>query len=474
MTSVPDMPAQASLTFLGAARTVTGSKFLVESGRTRVMVDCGLFQGERLWRRRNWAPLEVDPAKVDAVVLTHAHLDHCGYLPLLVRNGFSGPAVCTPETAELAAIVLRDSAHLAEEDARQANIGGYSKHRPALPLYDSGDAEKAISLLTPVDHGTPTTLPGDIGLELRSAGHILGSAFAQLEVAGVRLLVSGDMGRPGHPLLLPPQQPSDADVVLVESTYGDRLHQHEDDTLLAEAITRTLGRGGVVLMPAFAVDRTFVLLMTLARLESEGRIPSVPVYVDSPMALRAFEVYKKAIREHDPQVRPEVTMASAEYRPTHLKLMPSREESEKLNRPGKPCIIVSASGMATGGRVLHHLKHQLPNPRNSVVLTGFQVPGTRGRALADGAQQVKIHGRYIPVRAEVHATTAYSAHADAAQLVEWLSPLRPPDTAYVVHGEEDSARALADRLADELGWNAVVPRYLERVRLTRGYASLHE
>jgi metallo-beta-lactamase family protein len=470
MTSVPHIPPQASLTFLGAARTVTGSKFLVESGRTSVLVDCGLFQGERVWRRRNWAPLQVDPAKLDAVVLTHAHLDHSGYLPVLVRDGFSGPVMCTPETAELVEIVLRDAAHLAEEDAQQANVGGWSRHSPALPLYDSGDAEKAISLLTPVDHGTRTTLPGDIGLELRSAGHILGSAFAQLEVAGVRLLVSGDMGRPGHPLLLPPEQPPDSDVVLVESTYGNRLHQDEDDGQLAEAITRTLGRGGVVLMPAFAVDRTFVLLMTLARLETEGRIPSVPVYVDSPMALRALEVYKKAIREGDPQVRPEVTMASTQYRPSRLKLMPGREESEKLNRPDKPCIVVSASGMATGGRVLHHLKYQLPNPRNSVVLTGFQVPGTRGRALADGARQIKIHGRYIPVRAEVHATTAYSAHADAAQLVEWLSAMKPPDTVYVVHGEEDASWALAGRIADELGWNAVVPRYLERVRLTRGDA----
>ncbi|HEX6247875.1 MAG TPA: MBL fold metallo-hydrolase [Nocardioidaceae bacterium] len=466
MSSARRSPVPASLTFLGAARTVTGSKFLLDTGETRVMLDCGLFQGERVWRRRNWEPLLVDPAKLDAVVLTHAHLDHSGYLPLLARNGFRGPAYCTPETAELAAIVLRDSAHLAEEDAAQANAGGYSKHRPALPLYDSGDAEKAIELLTPVDHDTRVTIPGDIGLELRSAGHILGSAFAELDVPGVRLLVSGDLGRPGHPLLLPPQPPRDADVVVVESTYGDRLHEAEDDEVLAAAIRRTLGRGGVVLMPAFAVDRTFVLLMILARLETEGRIPQVPVYVDSPMALRALEVYKKAIREHDPQLRPEVSMASTEYRPSHLKLMPSKEESEKLNRPGRPCIIVSASGMATGGRVLHHLKYQLSNPRNSVVLTGFQVPGTRGRSLLDGEKQIKIHGKYIPVRAEVVATNAYSAHADAAQMVAWLADMTPPETAYVVHGEEDAARALADRLADELGWNAVVPRYLERVRLT--------
>ncbi|MDP3894757.1 MBL fold metallo-hydrolase RNA specificity domain-containing protein [Nocardioides sp.] len=459
------MGGHTSVTFLGAARTVTGSKFLVDTDGARVMVDCGLFQGERLWRRRNWEQLSVDPATVDAVVITHAHLDHSGYLPLLVKNGFSGPAYCTPETAELAAIILRDSAHIAEGDAAHADAAGYSKHQPALPLFDSGDAEKAIDLLTTVDHNTPTTIAGGIGLELRSAGHILGSAFAELELAGHRLLVSGDIGRPGHPLLLPPETPHAADTVVVESTYGNRQHRPEDDDVVADAITRTVERGGVVLMPAFAVDRTFVLLMVLARLETEGRIPSVPVYVDSPMALRALEVYQRAIARHDPQVRPEVTMASTEYRPARLRLAPGITESEKLNRPGKPCIVVSASGMATGGRVLHHLKHQLPNPRNSVVLTGYQVPGTRGRALLDGEKQVKIHGRYIPVRAEIHVANAYSAHADAEQMVQWLSAMKPPETAYVVHGEEDAARALAERLADELGWNAVVPRYLERVRL---------
>ncbi len=459
------MGGHTSLTFLGAARTVTGSKFLVDTEGVRVMVDCGLFQGERLWRRRNWEPLIVDPAKVDAVVITHAHLDHSGYLPLLVRNGFSGPAYCTPETAELAAIILRDSAHIAESDAAHADAWGYSKHKPALPLYDSRDAERAIDLLTTVERDTPTVIAGEVGLELRSAGHILGSAYAELDVRGSRLLVSGDVGRPGHPLLLPPETPRDAHTVVVESTYGDRLHEAEDDDMLADAITRTVGRGGVVLMPAFAVDRTFVLLMILARLETEGRIPSVPVYVDSPMALGALEVYQKAIGRRDPQLRPEVTMASTEYRPSRLRLAPSVEESERLNRPGKPCIIVSASGMATGGRVLHHLAYQLPHARNSVILTGFQVPGTRGRALVDGEKQIKIHGRYVRVRAEVHVTNAYSAHADGKQMVQWLSAMKPPDAAYVVHGEEGAARALATRLADELGWSAVVPRYLERVLL---------
>lgn len=459
------MAGRTSLTFLGAAGTVTGSKFLLDTGGARVMLDCGLFQGERLWRRRNWEALSVDAAAVDAVVITHAHLDHSGYLPLLVRNGFRGPAYCTPETAELAAIILRDSAHIAERDAQLAEALGYSKHQPALPLYDSTDAEKAVEMLVPLDHDTPATIAGDVGLQLRSAGHILGSAYAELDVEGSRLLVSGDVGRPGHPLLLPPRPPHDADTVVVESTYGNRVHEAQDDGVLVEAIVRTIGRGGVVLMPAFAVDRTFVLLMTLARLESEGRIPTVPVYVDSPMALRALDVYKRAIREQDPQLRPEVTMASTEYRPSHLRLAAGVEESEKLNRPGKPCIIVSASGMATGGRVLHHLEHQLSKSRNSVVLTGFQVPGTRGRALADGEKQVKIHGRHIPVRAEVHVTNAYSAHADADQMVQWLSAMTPPTTAYVVHGEPDASRALAARLTAELGWNAVVPRYLERVRL---------
>lgn len=459
------MAGHPSLTFLGATRTVTGSKFLVDTGEFRVMVDCGLFQGERLWRRRNRETLSVDPAKVDAVVITHAHLDHSGYLPLLVKNGFSGRAYCTPETAELAAIILRDSAHIAEVEAAHANARGYSKHKPALPLYDSGDAEKAIDLLTAVEHDTPTIIGGEVGLELRSAGHILGSAYAELDVGGSQLLVSGDVGRPGHPLLLPPKAPRDADTVVVESTYGNRRHEPEDDDLLADAITRTIGRGGVVLMPAFAVDRTFVLLMILARLESEGRIPSVPVYVDSPMALHALEVYKSAIAERDPQIRPEVTMSSIDFRPTRLRLAPSVAESEELNKPAHACIIVTASGMLTGGRVLHHLTHQLPNARNSVILTGFQVPGTRGHALASGEKQIKIHGRYVPVRADVHVTSAYSAHADAEQMVQWLSTMKPPETAYVVHGEEDAARALAERLADDLGWNAVVPRYLERVRL---------
>lgn len=452
-----------TLTFLGAAGTVTGSKFLIDTGTVRLLVDCGMFQGERAWRRRNWEPSPVPPDTVDAVVLTHAHLDHCGWLPVLARDGFTGPVLCTPDTARLAEIVLRDAAHVQEEDTAHARAGGYSRHEPALPLYDAEDAERAIALLHPVEG--PTRTPGGARLRLRSAGHILGSAYAELDVAGTRVLVSGDLGRPGHPLLLPPQPPADADVVLVESTYGARTHEDDDHDSLAQAIVRTAHRGGTVLVPAFAVDRTPVLLLTLAALERDGRIPPLPVYVDSPMALRALQVYRDAIARHDPQIRPEIDTAEHLFAPRHLQLMTSREESETLNRPDRTCIVISASGMATGGRVLHHLEAQLPDRRNTVILTGFQVPGTRGASLAEGARQIKIHGRYVPVDAEVVVARGFSAHADCDEVVDWLRECRPPETAYVVHGEQESAQSLARRLGDELGWTAVVPHHLEKVLL---------
>lgn len=454
--------ASPSLTFLGAARTVTGSKFLLDAGGARVLLDCGLYQGSRELRRRNWEELPFDPARLGAVVLTHAHLDHSGALPLLVRQGFNGEVVCTPSTAKLATIVLRDAAHLQEGEARFANEMGFSKHTPALPLFDGADAEKAVRLLRPVAHDESVELPGGTMLTLRRAGHILGSAFAELDVDGVRLLVSGDLGRPVHPLLLPPADPRPADVVVVESTYGDRRHEESTDDDLAAAVRRTVARGGTCLMPAFAVDRTPVVLMTLARLQDEGRIPDVPVYVDSPMALHALDVYRDAVTRGDSEIRPQA-VAGGMRLPRDLRLVPDAEGSTRLNRPRHPCIIVSASGMATGGRVLHHLAEQLPHPANSVVLTGFQVPGTRGRALADGASNVKIHGRYVPVRAEICPVRGLSAHADVEETLRWLAEI-DPGTAYVVHGEVAAAEALAHRLEGR-GWLSIVPRYQERVRL---------
>lgn len=351
-----------TLTFLGAASTVTGSKFLVDDQYSRFLVDCGLFQGDRDWRRRNWQALPIDPATIDAVLVTHAHLDHCGYLPVLVRNGFSGPVFATPNTTRLAAIVLRDAAHLQEEDAHYANQHGYSKHRPALPLFDSADADKAISLFRVLDHNEPGKLPGGADVRLRRAGHILGSAFVELEVMGLRLLVSGDLGRPVHPLLRPPERPHPVDFVVVESTYGDQRRQPPGDDRLAAVIRRTAHRGGVALLPAFAVDRTAMLLHTLARLETRGAVPEVPVYVDSPMALNALQVYDDAARSRSRELRPGAGVDGTLLRPRRLRLMPTRADSEQLNNPGHPCVLISASGMATGGRVLHHLRHQLPNP----------------------------------------------------------------------------------------------------------------
>lgn len=455
-----------TLTFLGATGTVTGSRFLVGTDDDAVLVDAGLYQGLAALRRRNWDPAQVPAADVGAVVVSHAHLDHCGYLPRLVRDGFTGRIVCTAETAELVEIVLRDSAHLQEEDARLANEQGFSKHRPALPLYDLDDVERALRLLDPVAYDEPVRLAPAVTATLRPAGHILGSATVQLDAGGQSVVFSGDLGRPSHPLLRPPAPLAAAGTVVVESTYGDRAHEPARPDILAGAVRRTIARGGSVLVPAFAVDRTELVLMELHRLMRAGEVPRVPIYLDSPMALATLAVYRRAVETGSSQLRPEACDLLAALDDLHVSPVADAAGSMRLNRPGSPCVIVSASGMATGGRVVHHLAHQLPDRRNTVVLTGYQAVGTRGRQLLDGARQVKIHGRYVPVRAEVVDDPDFSVHADADELVAWLSTApEPPRTVYVVHGEEHSSEGLAARIEDELGWVAVVPRLGERVRL---------
>ncbi|MFI6559421.1 MBL fold metallo-hydrolase RNA specificity domain-containing protein [Streptomyces sp. NPDC050534] len=465
--TAPARPRAALLTFLGGVGTVTGSKFLVESDHARVLVDCGLFQGLADLRRLNWRGLPCDAEDIETVVITHAHLDHCGYLPRLVRHGFRGRVVTTPYTARLMEIVLRDSAKLQLEAARHANEHGWSKHRPAQPLYDDADVDRALKLVDAVPVGTSAGIAPGTTVTLYPAGHILGSAWARLTLEdGRTLAVSGDLGRPGHPLLRPAEPFSGADVLLVESTYGNRRHEEEAGrTHFADVLTRTLARGGTVVIPAFALDRTEVVLHELAALRHQGRLPAtVPVYVDSPMALAALDVYRDAVREGAPELRTEVTAAgTAALSPEPFRPARSIQESADIAEAGGPAVIVSASGMATGGRVLHHLRRLLPDPRNAVVVVGFAAKGTRARDLVDGAKALKMFGEYVPVRAQVADVPHFSAHADAAQIVDWLRGAAPPCATYLVHGEPDAAAALRDRIDHKLGWTAVVPRSGERV-----------
>ena len=452
-----------SLTFLGAAGTVTGSKFLIDHGSHRVMVDCGLYQGEREWRRLNWKPLPLAPSSIDEVVLTHSHLDHCGYLPALVKQGFAGPTWATEGTAELAAIILRDSAHLQEEDAENARRGGYSRHDPPLPLYTEADAEVAIRTLRTQPYGSSHELGSGLCFRFGRAGHILGSATVAVEADGGTVLFSGDLGRTDHPVLRAREDPPAARTVVLESTYGNRDHPEpgaEPHAAFADAVRRTIRRGGSVVIPAFAVDRTELVLAALADMLERGVIPSAPIYVDSPMALAALQVYRSA--RHQDELKPGAVLGLERWPGLHTAH--TADESRALNNPRRPSIIISASGMASGGRVVHHLQSLLPDPRNTVVLTGYQAVGTRGRALADGAHEVKIMGRYVPVRAEVVVDEEFSVHADSSELVEWLLRIpEPPETVYVVHGEQEAAETLAGRIRTETGWTVAVPRLGERV-----------
>ena len=456
------MAEHTTLTFLGAAGTVTGSKFLVQHDGLRLLIDCGLFQGEKRWRERNWTPFPVPPATIDAAILTHCHLDHVGFLPRIVREGFGGPVHVTQGTAELAALVLRDSAHLFERDAEDARAGGWSRHDPPLPLYTVADAEAAIDRFTAHDFDSRVGVAGTASAGFTRAGHVLGSASVSLTVGAARVLFSGDLGRSTHPLLAPRGTPPGARTIVVESTYGNRSHPPATGhAALADAIRRTVDRGGSVLIPAFAIDRTELVLHALAELLADGAIPAVPVYVNSPMALDGLAVYRGAAARGElrPGTHPDVIDL-----PTLVEVR-GVEQSIALNTLREPSIIVSASGMATGGRVVHHLRHMLPDARNTVILTGYQAVGTRGRQLVDGAREIKAHGRYVKVRAEIVQDEEFSVHADADELLAWLAELPDPETVYVVHGEPDAAEAFAARIRSELGWGVPVAAYRGRGRV---------
>jgi metallo-beta-lactamase family protein len=457
------------MSFLGAAGTVTGSRFLVDTPVARVLVDCGLYQGLKELRARNWQPFPVPPDSIDAVVLTHAHVDHSGYLPGLVAGGFRGPIFCTRGTAALCAVVLPDAGHLQEEEASYANRKGYSKHSPARALFTEADARECLPLLRPIHHGTVTEVATGVRIVLQRAGHILGSATVRLRIDGGPVLAfSGDLGRQEHPFLLPPAPLEPADAVVMESTYGNREHDpHDGVTAFADAITATARRGGTVVIPSFAVDRTEVLLFHLRELIHAGAVPELPIYVDSPMALAALGHYRDAIANTSPEIRPHVRGHPEVLEPPGLHEVHAAEDSKRLHGQHYPSIIISASGMATGGRVLHHLANRLPDSRNTVILPGFQAEATRGRSLVDGARHLKMLGRYIPVAAEIVHLPQFSVHAGRSELLAWLrTSVPPPAAVYVVHGEPAASEALSGAIADELGLLSVVPKLGERVRLT--------
>ena len=444
------------LRFLGAAGTVTGSKYLVEFNGQSLLVDCGLFQGYKQLRLRNREPLPVLPNHIGAVLLTHAHLDHSGYLPLLAKEGFHGKVWCTPGTRDLAQILLPDSGHIQEEDAHFANRKGFSKHAPALPLYTEGDALDSLKLLRTVPlrqafeplHGWKATFT--------SAGHILGAASLLLEVGGKRILFSGDLGRPDDMLMLPPDQPLAADAVVIESTYGDREHPDEDTLAeLGPALQRVAARGGTAVLPVFAVGRAQEILHAIALLKANGVLPhSLPVYLDSPMAIHTTDLYDRHLGEH--------RLSATQCREMEhvAKMTRSTDESKAIAAQHGPKIVLAAAGMATGGRVLHHLVQYLGHHRNMVVLTGYQAPGTRGASLGDGAKSIRIHGQDVAVRAEVVQMRSASAHADASQLMDWLRALpQPPHRVFVTHGEMGASDALRHRIETELRWRAMVPEH---------------
>ena len=450
------------LTFLGAAGTVTGSKYLLRSGGRSVLVDCGLFQGLKALRLRNWEPPPARAREIDAVVLTHAHLDHSGYLPRFIAQGYTGPVHASPGTRDLCAILLPDSGHLQEEEARYANKRGFSKHKPALPLYTEADARRSLKQFATVAFRREIDVAGGFKLTLRPAGHILGAAIAELRAAQTRVVFSGDLGRMNDPIMRPPTPVSEADYLVVESTYGNRRHDAGDaEGALGQHLSRAVERGGVVIIPSFAVGRAQSLLHFISRLKARGALRDVPVYLNSPMAIDATRLYHRYRAEH------RLSREQCEAACSVATMVNTPEESRALNERGGPMIVVSASGMASGGRVLHHLKAFAPDPRNMILLPGFQAAGTRGAALAAGTTEVKIHGEYAAVRAEVVKMDSMSAHADYGEILEWLRGFkRAPKRTFVTHGEPAAADEMRRRIVETLGWEVSVPALGEKAVLS--------
>jgi metallo-beta-lactamase family protein len=460
----------ASLQFLGAAGGVTGSKFLFSYGDDQLLIDCGLFQGLKELRQRNWAQVPIDLHRLRAVILTHAHIDHSGYLPRIVSKGYRGPVFATPGTCDLLHVMLPDAAHLQEEEARYANQKGYSKHAPALALYTVEDAELSLKLLRPTKVGESVEVIKGVLLEFGRVGHILGAGSARLsfEVNGQKrtLVDSGDLGRYDRPILKDPEPAGTADWLLIESTYGNRSHAKDSEIELRELIKETAERRGCLVIPAFAIGRTQDLLYTIRKMEDEGEIPAIPVHVDSPMGLEATEIYSRHTDEHNFEMAKLRDQERCPISSRHVVIDKTPEQSKSINNLKGPLIIISASGMATGGRVLHHLRHRLPNPETTVLLAGYQAEGTRGRLLQDGAKEVKLLGEVVPVRAQIKVLDGFSAHADQGEILHWLGTFKTaPRMTYIVHGEPPAATALASVIRERLKWKVEIAKYQQKVAL---------
>ena len=449
------------LSFLGAVDTVTGSRYLVEGARGRVLVDCGLFQGPKKLRERNWTRLQFDGSALDAVVLTHAHVDHAGYLPRLCTSGYEGPVYCTHGTRDLLRLLLPDAGHLQEEEAHHANKWGYARHDPALPLFTEEEAERCLAQLVPVAFETAFEPAPGFSSTFSRAGHILGSASVALAVEGNRITFTGDVGRPHDPLMKPPAPLASTDYLIIESTYGDRRHPPDDtENTLARLVVETVEKRGVLLVPSFAVGRSQHLLYLLAKLRLQKRLPECPVFLDSPMAIDATQLFRAHLDDH---ILSEAECASmfgiARY--THTP-----DESKEIDRSSGSMIVISASGMCTGGRILHHLARFLPDERTTVLFVGYQAAGTRGRSLLDGENELKMLGQYVPVRARIVALDGLSAHADYAEMIEWLRAAKlAPRDVFVTHGEPGSSDGFRRRLRDAFGWRVRVPDAGETVTL---------